>query len=407
MTARARKQEGRPTLPWGYNVIGYVSGNLGLGVAARNTVSCLLGRGEQLRTIDLDPGESRFGFDKTYADLRASPGSHPLAVNLFHLNPEEIPPHAPAWMDDVRLNQAINACVPFWELPYLPPAWVPILDAMDVVLAPSRFVMQACYDAGLHAEILHYPQYVKLPSDVAAARDRWHIGENTISFLMLFDPFSDIERKNPWGTISAFRSAFRGDDDVVLIIKANCPTTDEKHPENDRLVKAAAEDPRIRVVFDRLSYSDVLSLYASCDVFVSLHRAEGLGLPIVEAMSLGKPVITTGWSGNMDFTNASNSVLVPFDLVPVVSSNPAYLPKHTGSDQHWAAPDLEAAARAMRTLADDAEWRAHLSGASRADARRRNQHARRGDVFGTIKSMSHDLVGNTLRNWVKTRVLRT
>ena len=122
------------------------------------------------------------------------------------------------------------------------------------------------------------------------------------------------------------------------------------------------------VIVDRaLSYPEVLSLYASCDVLLSLHRSEGLGLHLIEAMQLGKPVIATNWSGNLDFTTPENSRLIDYKLVPVVSTHPSYAPKIIGDGQVWAEPDVEQAARAMRELADDPALRHHLGDRARAD----------------------------------------
>jgi glycosyltransferase involved in cell wall biosynthesis len=112
----------------------------------------------------------------------------------------------------------------------------------------------------------------------------------------------------------------------------------------------------------------VLSLYASCDAFVSLHRAEGLGLILMEMMALGKPVITTAWSGNMDFTTAENSCLVGFDMIEVSASHLAYR-NESGSNVavRWADPSLPEAAGWMRKLADDAELRATMGAQASAD----------------------------------------
>jgi len=121
----------------------------------------------------------------------------------------------------------------------------------------------------------------------------------------------------------------------------------------------------------------VLALSASCDVYVSLHRSEGLGLNLLEAMSLGKPVITTAWSGTMDFTGEEDSCLVGYDLVPVVASHPAYRPDAIGPGQMWAEPRLDEAAHWMRRLADDAELRARIGGrALAAMEARRAEHTK-------------------------------
>jgi glycosyltransferase involved in cell wall biosynthesis len=131
--------------------------------------------------------------------------------------------------------------------------------------------------------------------------------------------------------------------------------------------REAAVDPRIMVIEESMTYRDVLSLNASCDALLSLHRSEGLGLNLMEAMSLGTVVVATAWSGNMDFTTPENSILVPFRRVPVVSKHSAYAPSLIGEDQTWADPDIDEAARSLRALADDPELRKRLSGRAAAD----------------------------------------
>ena len=107
------------------------------------------------------------------------------------------------------------------------------------------------------------------------------------------------------------------------------------------------------VVDEHLTYAEVLSLNASSDVYLSLHRAEGLGLNLLEAMSLGKPVVGTAWSGNTDFMTDENSCLVDYTLIPVVTDHPSYAADVVGEGQMWAEPDVESAARWLRRLAEE------------------------------------------------------
>jgi glycosyltransferase involved in cell wall biosynthesis len=139
-----------------------------------------------------------------------------------------------------------------------------------------------------------------------------------------------------------------------------------------------------------MDYRQVLTLYASCDVLVSLHRAEGLGLALLEGMTLGLPVIATGWSGNMDFMTSENSCPVGFSMVPVHSSTqPAYGRANSG-EQIWAEPDLGEAAEWMRRLAADPGLRASIGAKGRADAERIRAEHDRGAVFDELASMRPD-----------------
>ena len=129
----------------------------------------------------------------------------------------------------------------------------------------------------------------------------------------------------------------------------------------DRFSAEAAEDPRIMLLNRTLSRAEILDLYRACDCFVSLHRAEGYGRGIAEAMLLGKPVITTGFSGNLDFTTNETAALVGYELVPVKKGEYPF-----ADGQVWADVDIEHAARSMKRIAGDAAFRRQLAGAGQS-----------------------------------------
>jgi len=376
------RTEQSPTLPpMGVNLIGHITGNLGLGVAARNTLRALRASGRPVEVIDIDPLAGRGGQDDEYAHLVASPPAAPWRVNLFHLNPTEVSAlvasDESSWLD---ITGRVNACVPFWELPRLPVTggWVELMEALDVVLAPTRFVADAVRASAPRANVWHFPQAVYLPEGVVADRARFGLPAHVTLFYMSLDITSDTRRKNPEGTLDAFARAFAGRDDARLVVKLNNRGTTARGDAAARKIEdRIRHDARIIVIDEALPYADVLALSASCDVYVSLHRSEGLGLNLLEAMSLGKPVITTAWSGTMDFTGEEDSCLVGFDLVPVVASHPAYRPRAIGPGQVWAEPRIDEATHWMRRLADDPELRARIgSRALAAMQERRRQHAK-------------------------------
>ncbi len=140
----------------------------------------------------------------------------------------------------------------------------------------------------------------------------------------------------------------------------------------------------IILIEESMPYLDVLSLYASCDALVSLHRSEGLGLHLLESMMLGKPVVCTGWSGNMDFTTPENSMLVDYRLIPVESHHASYTPGTIGEGQMWAEPDVEQAGQMLRKLASDPALRTRLGRAARATMLRRQTEYTKGRVADTI-----------------------
>jgi len=214
---------------------------------------------------------------------------------------------------------------------------------------------------------LPHPLY--LPAGVAAERGRFGIPEDVTAFVCCFEMASDINRKNPFAAISAFEEAFGGDGSAMLIVKVNNPRREPAFEQHlQRLREAAERCPNILLLDQVFSYRDVLALFASCDVLVSLHRAEGLGLVMMEAMTLGKPVIATAWSGNMAFTTERNSCLCGYDLEPVQSATQAsYGPGVIREDAQWATARIREAAHWMRMLANDRGLRERIGARARAD----------------------------------------
>ncbi|MFM8893332.1 MAG: glycosyltransferase, partial [Planctomycetia bacterium] len=300
--------------PYGINLIGHVTAALGLGVAARNTLAMLASSGRPFTAVDVDPGGGRQGADRSWSGALARPPAAPHAVNWFQLNPPEagkLVAGLPRWLEPAR---HANVCVPFWELPRLPVTadWREWLGLMDLVLAPSLFIRDAIRSSLPDVPVVHYPQTVVLPAGVAARRADFGLPEDAILFHVVADGASDLARKNPVAAVRAFRAAFPDGGPVGLVIKLGGPRACQPWSDPAELVAEAAGHPGIHVVRRDLDYPSALSLAASCDVCVSLHRSEGLGLGLLEAMSLGKPVIATAWSGTMDFTTAEDSCLVGF-----------------------------------------------------------------------------------------------
>jgi glycosyltransferase involved in cell wall biosynthesis len=200
-----------------------------------------------------------------------------------------------------------------------------------------------------------HPLYLR--DGIKPQRKRFGLPENGVLFITSFEPYSDIERKNPMAVLESFRRAFDQSMQAHLIIKVN-------NPESNLFVKQLQQhydgSSQIHIIAETMSYTDVLSLYASCDVYVSLHRAEGLGLGLMESMMLGKPVIATAWSGNMTFMNYTNSCPVNYHLVPVKGSIPVYRKEMLGKDAVWADPDIDDAAAWMRRLVDDPDIRTEI-----------------------------------------------
>jgi len=362
---------GRAREVFGVNLFGFLSGNLGLGVVARSYVRLFDEAGVPCQPIEIPLHGDRSGHDLSYADrICQLHDPTPYSVNLFVVNGGDLPMLMTDAMRSVQLSGRLNACIPFWELPRLPPDWLPPLSAMDVVGAGSQFIRYAALADLENVAVPYWPNPLHLAEDVVADRARFGLPEDAVIFITSFEMASDIARKNPTGAIEAFTRAFAPDENVVLVVKVNNSSHYEEHMR--ALQELASHHSGIRIVDQVMSYPDVLALYASTDAFVSLHRAEGLGLCLLECMALGKPVIATGWSGNMDYMNEQNACLVRYRLVPVRGTAAAYSPEYAGRDTRWAEPDLDQAAVWMRRLAEDAELRQRIGKRAAADIAARN-----------------------------------
>jgi glycosyltransferase involved in cell wall biosynthesis len=163
-----------------------------------------------------------------------------------------------------------------------------------------------------------------------------------------------MERKNPLGLIAAFRKAFGSTDDATLLIKSS-----RVNDEGLAMMKDAADGASVSVIDTVVTREEVNALYRACDCYVSLHRSEGFGLTIAEAMVVAKPVIATGFSGNMDFMTTQNSYPVRYNMKAIERDHPPYR-----KGWQWADPDLDHAAELMRHVFEDREeasgrgWRA-------------------------------------------------
>ena len=221
-----------------------------------------------------------------------------------------------------------------WELPVAPPEWRRYTDVVSEVWTPSRFVADSLTPL-FDGPVRVVPHVV--PVQPIRVRDH----EAPFTVLTMADSRSSFARKNPLGAIRAFRRAFGDSPTARLVVKLN-----GRQGDMASLISSAGAGPNVRMITEFLDEDGLDGLYRSADVLLSLHRAEGFGLPMREAMARGVPVIGTGWSGNTEFMTEVNSRLVPYRLVPVVDPSGIY------KGGCWAEPDEDAAADMLRELRD-------------------------------------------------------
>jgi glycosyltransferase involved in cell wall biosynthesis len=242
-----------------------------------------------------------------------------------------------------------NIGYPFWELSKFPRAWIPPMQLLlDEVWAPSTFIQKALAEA-LGKAVPYMPVGVVLPKVPKLGREHFGLPADQYIFFFAFDCYSFIDRKNPYAVVAAFKKAFHlGNEKVGLIMKAM--NAKESSENWKRLILDIGGDKRIRLINETMDKLELLSFKSECDCYISLHRAEGLGLGPLESMLLGKPVILTNYSGSTDYANEDNSCLVDYSLIPIQEGQYVF-----HENQVWADPDVEHAAWHMKRLASDPE----------------------------------------------------
>ncbi|WP_197495690.1 methyltransferase domain-containing protein [Acidihalobacter yilgarnensis] len=359
----------------GLNIIGHVSGNLGLGVFARQVVEALVSLGVPVAILDIDPGQGRGRHDLRFAHLHVTDiQSLPHEINLFLLPPATMPWLLTSIGESLQLLDRINVLWAMWELPVVPAVWHPALRVMDVVLGGSRFVEAAMAFSCDGPLALDAPVPVSLPEPNGKQRADFGLpeAEDAVMFVTAFEPASDHQRKNPFAAIKAFLAGAGDLDQAHLLIKINNAGPGEWAQQLAGLLEG---HPRVHLMTESLSYTDTVSLYACCDAFISLHRAEGLGLVPMEFMALGKPVVATAWSGNMSYMTPDSACLVSYRLIPVDGDTQVYSADFIGQPANWADPDVDEAAVWVRALAGDAELRRRIGERARGRMREYQAHA--------------------------------
>jgi glycosyltransferase involved in cell wall biosynthesis len=280
---------------------------------------------------------------------------NPYRASVFHINADEMA-EARRCLGDSFFAGRYNIAAWHWELSGFPEAWRPALQGVDELWASSRFIRD-CLAQQAEVPVVWMPHPVEVGGGDRPEAAPPGVPEDAFVFLAFFDFTSYVARKNPLGAVRAFQAAFPETSSarVALVIKANGA---EIKPAEAKAFLASPElrDPRIVVVNETLDRRGVLALLQRSDCFVSLHRSEGFGRGIAEALLLEKPVIVTAYSGNMDFTSADNACLVDYRLVDV---GPDEYPHAAG--QRWADPDLEQAAGYMRRVVDEPAWARSLA----------------------------------------------
>ena len=358
-TAALAPKPDRPAPPAqaGIGVLGELSRPTGLGEGARLMRYGLDAIG--VANWALDVGDRLPGGNEGRLPLEIPPPGAPLVI---HVNPPSLP-----WAL-LRLPRGLirgRHLVGYWawELPVVPPSWRLGLRFVHTVWVPSAFTANAIRPMLPPRTVLHvvpHPIAIAPPKPAPMDRAAFGLPENAVIVLVSASLASSFVRKNPLAAIAAFRAAFGDRPDRLLLLKLNHA---DHFPDDFARVRAAVgASANIRIETRTFPPAERDALTQCADIVLSLHRSEGFGLVPAEAMLLGRPVVATGWSGNMDFMDASSAALVDYTLLPAI--DPRGVVQAPGAV--WAEPDIAAAAAHLRHLADHPEARAALGARGRA-----------------------------------------
>lgn len=330
----------------GMNIVGYVRSEMGIGESARCCARAAQAAELPFVLHDFTAGNNARACDDTWADHIGGP---PVAgINVCHINAEAMPLAYATFGKSFFTDRYTIGCWN-WELPEFPRNWVSSFALVDEIWAPSRFVQDAISHKS-PVPVLCMPLAIQCPARPGARRADFGLPEGHFLFLMMYDTHSFQPRKNPQAAVAAFRRAFPDPRHVSLVVKVNNPRS---YPaEMERLRAELADVPSVILMDRTLTRQEVYDLQSLCDAYVSLHRSEGFGLGLAEAMYLGKPVVATHWSGNVDFMTVDNSCPVGYELVALQEDVGPY-----GKGQFWAEPDVEQAAWNMTRLVEKPAWR--------------------------------------------------
>lgn len=321
----------------GLDVLGFFTAEHGVGETARATVRALEAAGTRFNTINYTDTESRM------SELFRTDDKSEHEVLFLALNADHIPAaHGIMGEDFFKDRYVISQW--FWELETAPPWFQAAFPLVDELWAPTRFIEDMLRrSAPERVKVLYMPPAIVAP-EVDKPVDRRHFGpDERFMFYFSFDFMSIAKRKNPVGLVHTYTREFAESDGAQLVIKS---INADKRPLDLALLEAAIDDRHdITLMTEYQSRRDASTLMSRADCYVSLHRSEGLGLTITEAMSLGVPVIATAYSGNLDFMDEWNTWRVPCSLGPVGVGAGGYDPHAV-----WADPDLDAAGRMMREV---------------------------------------------------------
>jgi glycosyltransferase involved in cell wall biosynthesis len=341
----------------GVNVAGFINSESGLGEGVRTTIRSLKAADVSVVLNDCNFDAEHRKLDHSFTEFSAE---NPFPINLIQINGDQISRFIELYGEDYFRGK-YNIGYWAWESPDFPPEWLDALNRFDEIWTPSNFCVEAISQVA-KIPVIRMPHAIALPQP-KADRKTLNLPADKFIFLFIFDFCSLFERKNPTAVVEAFERAFgKTDERVLLVIKT---ANGKMHPEAFASLKEQMKGFANARLIDRYLLKDEINaLISECDCYVSLHRAEGFGLTMAEAMFYGKPVIATAYSANVDFMNPSNGFPAQYDLVTLTEDVRNY---KKGS--YWAEPSVAHAAELMRYVFENQEKAGQIGERAARDVR--------------------------------------
>lgn len=322
-------------------IAGLFQSHAGVASGAKVQLRNFQASGKQVYAIDLTGALKQSGtveFSGTSLDYKSLPCGNASGTVIIHQNPRWFLIALRKLGREFLKNKYIVGYWA-WELEDIPEWWIDSIDYVHEIWVPSNFVRAAIAP--------HTDKPVKVvahPARFEPRPARNFAEDGTVRILYIFDTGSSYVRKNPIAAIQAFKLAFGDRKDVELVIKIS--RQEMYIPGWRELQKAAAKASNVRLINAFMSQNELDDLYRQSDIYLSLHRSEGFGLTIFEAMNFGLHIVATGWSGNMDFFHGPRCYPVNYTLIPVIDPQNIY----PYPDCRWAEPDITHAAELLRQL---------------------------------------------------------
>ncbi len=342
--------------PLAFNLAGFLTADLGVGESARCMVRAADATGIATALVPLKLHCKNQQTDLTYAARLQD--ENPYRVNVVHIDApasREIDHHHGKGFRAGKYNIAYWA----WELTEFPDAWMPNFAFFDEIWTPSEFTRTAIAMKS-PLPVFAMPHAISFERPTGHHRARFGLPADQFLFLFLYDLNSYSARKNPGAVVAAFRASGLAGRGAALVIKVQNAAD---NPEDFAILREAVRDlPGTVLVTGTLPRTEIYQLESACDCFVSLHRSEGFGLAVAECMYLGKPVISTDWSGTAEFVTAQTGCPVRCTMTTIEKNHGPYV-----KGQQWAEPDIAHAADWMRRLFNDRALAASLGAAAQRE----------------------------------------